>query len=154
MFKRKNSQDETWTQNSGYSKFSIKAFWKEFHSFLWTPENISWPKNNNVMANQEKSKSATVYLVLKLMEKNYMKKRSIMMIAQKKGFYTLPYLRIVTVGMMSFFFKILFIFQEREREGERGRETSTCGCLLHIPHWGPGPQPRHVPWLGIEPETL
>ena len=29
-----------------------------------------------------------------------------------------------------------------------------CGCLLHAPHWGPGPKPRHVPWLGIEPETL
>ena len=25
----------------------------------------------------------------------------------------------------------------------------SCG-----PHWGPGPQPRHVPWLGSEPVTL
>ena len=24
-------------------------------------------------------------------------------------------------------------------------------CLSHTPYWGPGPQPRHVPWLGIEP---
>ena len=22
-----------------------------------------------------------------------------------------------------------------------------CGRLSHAPHWGPGPQPRHVPWL-------
>ena len=29
-----------------------------------------------------------------------------------------------------------------------------CGCVLHAPHWGAGPQPRHVPWLGIEPPTL
>ena len=29
-----------------------------------------------------------------------------------------------------------------------------CGCLSHGPHWGPGPQPRHLPWLGIKPETL
>ena len=29
-----------------------------------------------------------------------------------------------------------------------------CGCVLHTPHWGPGLQPRHVPWLGIEPMTL
>ena len=29
-----------------------------------------------------------------------------------------------------------------------------CGCLLCAPYWGPGPQPRHVPWLGIEPATL
>ena len=24
-----------------------------------------------------------------------------------------------------------------------------CGCLSGTPFWGPGPQPRHVPWLGI-----
>ena len=29
-----------------------------------------------------------------------------------------------------------------------------CGCLSHASDWGPGPQPRHVPWLGIEPATL
>ena len=28
------------------------------------------------------------------------------------------------------------------------------GCLSHAPCWGPGLQPRHVPWLGIEPATL
>ena len=48
----------------------------------------------------------------------------------------------------------LFIFKERGREGERGRETSVYGCLLHAPYWGPGLKPRHVPWLGIEPATL
>ena len=48
------------------------------------------------------------------------------------------------------FLKIIFIyfFRERGREGrKRGRETSMRGCLLHAPYWGPGPQPRHVPWL-------
>ena len=25
-----------------------------------------------------------------------------------------------------------------------------CGCLSHAPYWGPGPQPRYVPWPGIE----
>ena len=39
----------------------------------------------------------------------------------------------------------LFIFRERGMEGERGRETSMCGCLSHAPYWGPDPQPRHVP---------
>ena len=29
-----------------------------------------------------------------------------------------------------------------------------CGCLSHTPYWGPGPQPRHVLWLGIEPPIL
>ena len=28
-----------------------------------------------------------------------------------------------------------------------------CGCLWHAPYWGPGLQPRHVPWLGIQPAT-
>ena len=44
------------------------------------------------------------------------------------------------------FLKILFIlFLERDGEKERGSETSMCGCLSHAPHWGPGPQPGHVP---------
>ena len=29
-----------------------------------------------------------------------------------------------------------------------------CGCLSLAPYWGPGPQPSHVPWLGIELVTL
>ena len=29
-----------------------------------------------------------------------------------------------------------------------------CVCLSYTLYWGPGPQPRHVPWLGIEPATL
>ena len=36
----------------------------------------------------------------------------------------------------------------------RQRKTSMCGWLSHIPYYGPGPQPRHVPWLGIELMTL
>ena len=55
------------------------------------------------------------------------------------------------------FFRVfiyLFIFRQRGREGERRRETSMSGCLLCAPSWGPGLQPRHVPWLGIEPTTL
>ena len=48
---------------------------------------------------------------------------------------------------------IYFFFRERGRrrkEGERGRETS-IGCLLQTPYWGPGAQPRHVPWRGMGP---
>ena len=49
----------------------------------------------------------------------------------------------------------LFIFREGGREGEREGEKHQCVvCLLHTPYWGPGLQPRHVPWLGIEPATL
>ena len=60
-----------------------------------------------------------------------------------------------------FFLKILFVylfiylFIERGKGGrKRGRETSMCGCLLSTSYWGPGPQPRHAPWLGIELVTL
>ena len=36
----------------------------------------------------------------------------------------------------------------------RGRETTMCGCPSHTPNWGPGLQPRHVPWLGMQPATV
>ena len=54
------------------------------------------------------------------------------------------------------FLKILFIYFLRQGIGrrKRGRETSVCGCLLCALYWGPDLQPRHVPWLGIEPVTL
>ena len=29
-----------------------------------------------------------------------------------------------------------------------------CGFLSHTCIWGPGPQPRHVPWLGIKAASL
>ena len=45
---------------------------------------------------------------------------------------------------------MLFIFREGKRGRKRGRETSVCGCLSHAAYRGPGPPPRHVPWLGIE----
>ena len=47
----------------------------------------------------------------------------------------------------------LFIFRKRGRR-KRGREISVCCCLLCAPYRGPGLQPRHVPWLGIELATL
>ena len=50
-----------------------------------------------------------------------------------------------------------FFFLERGK----GRKTSmsernitSISCLSHAPNQGPGPQPRHVPWLGIEPATF
>ena len=62
------------------------------------------------------------------------------------------------MGTLCFLFlKILFIylFLESGKGGrKRGREISMCGCPSHAPNWEPGPQPRHVPRLGIEPATL
>ena len=50
------------------------------------------------------------------------------------------------------FLKILFISRKGEKH-QSTRGTST-GCPLHTPNRGPGPQPRHVPWLGIKPVTF
>ena len=55
-------------------------------------------------------------------------------------------------------FKIfyLFIFRKKGREGEREGKKHQCVVASSTPpaEWGPGPQPRFVPWLGIEPATL
>ena len=58
------------------------------------------------------------------------------------------------VDQLSFSFKVLFICFWRKGGRKRRRETSVCGYLSCVLYWGPGPQPRHVPWLGIEPGTL
>ena len=70
-----------------------------------------------------------------------------------------PHLRII-LGLLFFFPKLIFfedfiyLLLEWKGERKRGKETSMCGCLSRAPYWGPGPLPRHVPWLGIEPVTL
>ena len=59
-------------------------------------------------------------------------------------------------GILSFFFFLRFyLFLERGEGREKELERNImCDCLLHAPTWGPGPKPRHVPWLGIQPVTL
>ena len=52
-----------------------------------------------------------------------------------------------------FFLKILFIYFWRERETSMC-ERCTNWLLSHAPNWGPGQWPRHVSWLGIEPEIF
>ena len=39
----------------------------------------------------------------------------------------------------------IFYFSKEKGKGKKGREIAMCGCFPCIPHWGPGPQPRHVP---------
>ena len=57
-----------------------------------------------------------------------------------------------------FFSKVILIFLIREKEKERNIDVQeihrSVGCLLHAPDWGPGPQPQHAPWLGIELATF
>ena len=58
------------------------------------------------------------------------------------------------------FLKNILLFLDRGREGERRGEEHWCAreilicCLSHTPNCGHGPQPRYVPWLGIEPFGL
>ena len=56
--------------------------------------------------------------------------------------------------MHFFFLQTLFIFRGERREKEKERNINVWLPLVHTPNWGPGLQPRHVPWLGIEPVTL
>ena len=49
----------------------------------------------------------------------------------------------------------LFIFRQRGREGHREGEKHQCLVASCMPHtWEPGPKPRHMPQLGIEPAIL
>ena len=48
----------------------------------------------------------------------------------------------------------IYLFLQRKEGRKERRKTSMCGYLLHLPYWGPGPQPRHVPWLGNKLVTL
>ena len=48
----------------------------------------------------------------------------------------------------------LFIFRERGRQGRRKGDVRQCVFAFMHPHWGPGPPPRPVPWLGIKLVTL
>ena len=60
----------------------------------------------------------------------------------------------IFVPLFFLFFIFLNLFLEKGEGRKRGRETSMCGCRLHTLQWGPGLQPMHVPWLGIEPVTV
>ena len=39
----------------------------------------------------------------------------------------------------------IYLFLEREKEGEREGEKHQCVVTSHTPCQGPGPQARHVP---------
>ena len=63
------------------------------------------------------------------------------------------------IGVFFFFLRLhLFIFTERRKEGGSERNIDVgervISFLSRAPNWGPGLQPRHVPWLGIQLVTL
>ena len=52
--------------------------------------------------------------------------------------------------MLLVFYKVFSLFLEKGDVREKRREIALCGCLSHAPTWGPGLQPRHVSWVGLE----
>ena len=85
------------------------------------------------------------------------KKFSINILRNREFQHYLNCSRVLSEGESFIFFKdFIYLFLEGERKAvrKRGRETSMCGCLLCASYWGPSPQPRHVPWLGIDLATL
>ena len=67
--------------------------------------------------------------------------------------FNVPFLFCMSEVEPLFLFLKYFIYLFLER-GE-GREKHQSVVASHSPpHWGPGLQPRHVPWLGIESVTL
>ena len=68
-----------------------------------------------------------------------------------------PSIYLSTSPFFLFFKKyFMYLFLERGEESEKAWETSIeretlIGCLTHTPERGAGLQPRHVPWLGMEP---
>ena len=73
----------------------------------------------------------------------------------------LSHLKEVRMNFINLFKKdFIYLFLERVERREKVRERNfdmqdtSIGCLLHAPSWGPGPQPRHVPWLGMELVTF
>ena len=60
----------------------------------------------------------------------------------------------ICLFILFIFVKVLFNFRERGREGEKeGEKHQYVVVFPSAPYWGPGPQPRHVPRLGIEPSN-
>ena len=61
------------------------------------------------------------------------------------------FIHCIYIPINILFLKIssIYFFRERGREGGKPDQLP----LTH-PNWGPGPQPRHVPWLGIELATF
>ena len=57
------------------------------------------------------------------------------------------------LGLWKYFLKdFIYLFLEKGegRDNERERKILVWernSWVLHAPNWGPGPQPRHVPWL-------
>ena len=85
---------------------------------------------------------------------NFQKCNTVLTIVTMPSITPTWHIYFLTGSSYLFFRFYLFIFREGKEGRKRGRESSMCGCLSHIRNWEPSPQPRHVPWLEIEPASL
>ena len=80
-------------------------------------------------------------------------------------YFSLSYLNVIYFWfckdvLIDFFKLFIYLFLERAGGREKEREEHQCvketsiSCLSTTPYWGPGLQPRHVPWLELEPATF
>ena len=98
----------------------------------------------------------------------YFRNKPFLLLGRKAQFF-IPYKPKIYLGIFCLLWvtKVLFIplkkyfylFVERGRRREKKRERNInvweiISCLLQAPNWGPGLQPRCVPWLGIKPVTF
>ena len=59
------------------------------------------------------------------------------------------------IELYRYFLGFIFLFLERGKGGKKKGKKHQCVVASHAPpYWGHDPQPRHVPWLGIEPVTF
>ena len=62
------------------------------------------------------------------------------------------FFRSFSFNLIVFFKDFTYLFLERGERRERNINVR-LPLMCPPPHWGPGPQPRHVPWLGIKSAT-
>ena len=73
-----------------------------------------------------------------------------------KGYILYAGVTCIQIGSIYLTFLKDFIYLLLKRGGRREKKSekhqcmrgTLISCLSHTPNWGPGPQPRHVPWVG------
>ena len=75
--------------------------------------------------------------------------------SERSVLFIIPFSIFFNLKFLIFRKDFIYLFLERvdgkEKEGEKHQGVVASQAP---PCWGPGPQPRHVPWLGIELASL
>ena len=100
-------------------------------------------------------------IILLLEEINFKKLRSYYSFPELLILHSVLFPWLINTGWplghgLFFFLDFIYLFSERgEGRDNEGKKNTNVWLPLTCPlNWGPGPQPRHVPWVGIELATL